>query len=76
MYGYTVICGTLMFCGWVEGKRVFFLLLFILFIDRMFDVSQTASYEITLVHLSICLSITKFSQDWIIIFPDIVRDDS
>ena len=36
------------------------------------DVSRTASYEITLVCLSICLSVclpvTKFSQDWIISF--------
>ena len=38
----------------------------------MLHVKWTASYEITLLHLSICLSvhqsITKFSQDWIIGF--------
>ena len=44
------------------------------------DVSRTASYELTLVGLSVCLSIgsfvrrsvhssvTKFSQDWIVSF--------
>ena len=57
----------------------------------MLDGSQTASYEITLfsptasykitlvgqsVRLSIHLSITKFSQDWIIVFSDFVHDDS
>ena len=55
----------------------------------MLNVSQTASYEITLVRvsvrlsLSLCLSlsvsirpsVTKFSQDWIIIFSDILHDD-
>ena len=37
------------------------------------DVSRTASYEITLVHLSVLYpslrpSVTKFSQDWFISF--------
>ena len=33
------------------------------------DVSRIASYEITLVRrLSVCPSVTKFSQDWIIVF--------
>ena len=52
------------------------------------DVSLTESYEITLVHLSVhvsvCLSVllsdrpsvTKFSQDWIISFSEIVQDDN
>lgn len=35
-----------------------------------FDVSQTASYEITLIHLAVCPpvgpSVTKFSQDLVI----------
>ena len=32
------------------------------------DVSRTLSYEITLVRLFACPSVTKFSQDWIISF--------
>ena len=52
------------------------------------DVSLTESYEINLVHLSVhlsvCLSVllsdrpsvTKFSQDWIISFSEIVQDDN
>ena len=51
------------------------------------DVSRTESYEIPLVrlsvHLSVCLSVrlsnrpfvTKFSQDWIISFSEIVHDE-
>ena len=51
----------------------------------MLDVSSTASYEIALVRLSVCplsvclsvrLFVTNLSQDWIIIFSDIVQDDS
>ena len=42
------------------------------FLFWMLDVSQTASYEITLVRQSVCvstcLSVTKFSQNWIISF--------
>ena len=34
----------------------------------MFDVSQTVFYQITLLRLPVCLSITTFSQDWIISF--------
>ena len=34
----------------------------------MRDVRRTASYEITLVRLSVRLFITKCSQDWIISF--------
>ena len=44
------------------------------------DVSRAASYEITLVRLSVPLSVrpsvTKFSQDWTLVFSDIVHDDS
>ena len=47
------------------------------------DVSQTASYEIALLCLlaclslcpSLCMSITNFSQDWVIRFSDIVHGD-
>ena len=43
-------------------------------------VSWAASYEITFFRLAVCLSVclpvTKFSQDWIISFFDIVHDDS
>ena len=42
----------------------------------MLDVSRTPSFDVTLVRLSVCLpvclfvgpSVTKFSQNWIIIF--------
>ena len=44
------------------------------------DVSRAAFFEITLarpfVRLSVCPSIAKFPQDWIVCFPDVVHDDS
>ena len=52
------------------------------------DVSRTEFCEITLVRLSLhlsvrlsvrlfdCPSVTKFSQDWIISFSEIVHDDN
>ena len=57
------------------GLRGNLVIIFITIVETGFctlDVSQTASYEITAVCPSVCLSfhpsVTKFSQDWIISF--------
>ena len=43
---------------------------------RALDISQTASYEITLVCLSICLSICPSLKTGLLVFSDVVDDDS
>ena len=43
---------------------------------RALDISQTASYEITLVCLSICLSICLSLKTGLLVFSDVVDDDS
>ena len=71
------ILGYLIFINWYPLVLLKFVLLLPWWkVYWMLDVSQTASNEITLICLSVCLaiglsihlSITKFSQDWIISF--------